>query len=70
MTKEEKRIELAVEAAFRKCGNGVQVGIFDIGKIMRAGEQAAAVGGDIETAMSAAFTKYGRNQGGKEAQCV
>jgi len=63
-TKEAKRIETAAAAAFKKHGSGVQVNIMDIGKILSAGENAGALGGDrkgIEAAVVDALAKYRLN---------
>jgi ABC-type transporter Mla MlaB component len=40
-TKEEKRIDKVVEAAFNKFGQGIQFNIMDLGKIHSAGVAAA-----------------------------
>ena len=58
-TKETKRIETAAADAFKKHGN--QVNIMDIGKILSAGENAGALGGDIEAAVVDALAKYRSN---------
>jgi len=60
-TKETKRIETAAADAFKKHGKGVQVNIMDIGKILSAGENAGALGGDIEAAVVDALAKYRSN---------
>lgn len=57
-TKEEKRIEKAVEAAFNKFGKNRQFNIMDLGKIHAAGEKAAKDGGDIEEAVRQACDQY------------
>ena len=54
LTKEEKRIEAAVAAAFRKVGSNRQFNIFDLAKINNAGNAAAKAGQDIEAAVAAA----------------
>ncbi len=57
-TKEEKRIEAEVNAGFRKassvCG---PIDMFDIGKVMSAGEQAGKNGQNIEEAVLEAYKK-------------
>lgn len=58
LTKEEKRIQAAVEAAFKKIGNNRQFGIFDLAKINNAGNAAGKAGQDIEAAVSAACDQY------------
>ncbi len=62
-TKEEKRIEAAVEAAFKRHSPGNPISVFDIGKVMTAGTNAALAGGDdaaIDTAVKAAFDLYAK----------
>ena len=58
MTKEEKRIEVAVEAAFRKVGSNRQFKIFDLAKISNAGNVAAKAGQDIEAAVAKACDQF------------
>ena len=60
-TKEDKRIDELANAAFKAHGNGVQVGIMDIGKVLDAGRDAAKAGGDVDEAVKAAFAKYRKN---------
>lgn len=57
-SKEDVRIERAVDAAFLKVGSNRQFGIFDLSKIMAAGTAAAKAGQDIEAAVSAACDQY------------
>jgi len=57
-TKEEKRIEAAVDAAFSKVGNRRQFNIFDLSKIQAAGVAAGKAGEDIEAAVSKACDQY------------
>lgn len=61
LTKEEKRIEKEVEAAFKLHGNCIQFNIFDLGKISKAGREAGKVGGNIEDAVKAAIQVYRQN---------
>lgn len=58
MTKEEKRIEAAVHAAFKKVGSGREFNIFDLAKITAAGKDAAKTGHDIEDAVRSACDLY------------
>lgn len=60
-TKAEKAIENAVDAAYKKHGNGVQVNIYDIGKILDAGRDAGAAGNDIDEAVKNAIAQYRQN---------
>lgn len=57
-TKEEKRIDAEVEAAFYKVGGNRQFNIMDLGKIHDAGKTAALNGQDVLVAVSAACDKY------------
>ena len=61
MTKAQKAIENAVDAAYRKLGTGIQVDVFDIGKILDAGRKAGEAGQDIEAAVKAALEQYRKN---------
>ena len=58
MTKQEKIIEKAAEAAFHKVGSNRQFSIFDLSKIQAAGVEAGKAGKDIEAAVSAACDIY------------
>ena len=60
-TKAEKAIEKAVDDAYKKHGSGVQVDMFDIGKILDAGYAAGAAGNNIEEAVKEALAKYRKN---------
>lgn len=60
-TKEQKRIEREVEAAFSKHGSNAQFDIMDLSKISAAGRTAAAEGKDIEAAVVEAIAKYRKN---------
>lgn len=57
-TKEEKRIETLVNAAFAKHSPGNPINIFDISKVMKAGEDAVRASQDVDEAVKAAFAKY------------
>lgn len=57
-TNEDKRIEAAVDAAFYKHGDGRQFSIMDLGKIRKAGIDAAQAGHDIDAAVAVACDKY------------
>lgn len=57
-TKEDKRIEAAVNAAFYKHGNCRQFSIMDLGKIRNAGIEAGKAGQDINAAVAAACDEY------------
>lgn len=61
LTKAEKQVENAVDAAFKKHGSNVQFNIFDLSKISDAGRNAAKTGGDIEAAVIAAIAQYRQN---------
>jgi len=58
MTKEQKRIEKAVEAAFNKYGSNRQFNIMDLNNISIAGSRAAATGQDIAAAVKMACDLY------------
>ena len=60
-TKESKRIDAAVDAAYYRNGNGIQVNIFDLSKIMNAGRAAIISGGDVDAAIIAALKIYRKN---------
>lgn len=57
-TKEDKRIEKAVDDAFKKHGNGIQFNMMDLGKISAAGTKAGQEGKDIEAAVKEAIEQY------------
>ena len=57
-TKEEKRIENEISAAFYKFGGNIQFDIMDLPKIHQAGAVAAASGGSVEEAVKAAIENY------------
>ena len=59
MTKEEKRIEREVNAAFSKVAQGREINVMDIGKVMQAGEDAGKAGKDIHTAVEDAYNLFG-----------
>jgi hypothetical protein len=57
-TKEEKRIEMATEQAFKLHGQNIQFNIMDLGKIHNAGVNAGKAGQSIEDAVKAAIEQY------------
>jgi len=57
-TKEQIRIEKAVDAACIKHAVGRSFNIFDLGKISKAGHDAAANGRDIDAAVLLAAIQY------------
>jgi len=57
-TKEQKRIDDAVEAACNRHAVGRSFNIFDLGKISKAGHDAAKAGQDIDAAVLAAAKQY------------
>ncbi len=57
-SKAEKEIEKKVNAAFVTHGGYKQFNVFDVTKILQAGEQAAKNGTSIEDAVKAACDKY------------
>jgi hypothetical protein len=57
-TKEDKRIEKAVDEAFKKNSSGIQFNVMDLGKISEAGIKAGKEGKDIEAAVKEAIEKY------------
>jgi len=58
LTKAEKQVQAAVEAAFKKHGTNRQFNIFDLAKINNAGNAAAKAGQDIDAAVLAACEQY------------
>lgn len=60
-TKEEKRVESAVDEAFKKHGVNKQFDIMDLSKITKAGEDAAKQGKDIEEAVKLACIQYAKD---------
>ena len=54
-TKEDKRIDKAIDDAFKKHGNNVQIPMLDLGKILDAGRKAGKEGKDIESAVKEAI---------------
>lgn len=60
-TKGKNRIETEVHAAYKKHGNGGQVDIMDLGKILQAGTDAGKQGQGIEAAVLAAIQHYRKN---------
>ncbi len=62
MTKREsKKLDRAVDTAFKVHGNCVQFSIMDLGKISRETREAVIAGGNINDAMEAAVTRYRKN---------
>ena len=57
-TKEEKRIDAAVDTAFNTHASGIQFNIMDLGKIHDAGAKAAPRIEDIDAAVIAAIQLY------------
>jgi len=57
-SKEEKRMEAAVSAAFNQHGSNIQFSIMDLPKIHAAGMAAGRAGQDIEAAVIEAIGKY------------
>lgn len=57
-TKEQKRIDDAVEKAFKEHGHGIQIPIMEIGDVMDAGRKAGEKGENIDEAIKAAFEKH------------
>lgn len=57
-TKEQIRIDREVEAACVKHAVGRSFNIFDLGKISKAGHDAAQAGQDIDAAVLAAAIQY------------
>ena len=60
-TKAQKALDAVIDASFKKNGNCIQFNIFDLSKIHRAGEVAAAAGQDIDAAIIAAIAVYRKN---------
>ena len=58
LSKAEKQVEKDVETAFYKHSNGVQISVMDLGKITKAGKEAAKNGTSIEEAVKEAIAKY------------
>jgi len=61
MTKADKAIEKAVEAAYGRHFEGVQVNMMDLSKIMNIGRDALLNGKDLDAAMSAAVAQFRQN---------
>lgn len=57
MTKQEKQKQKAVEAAFKKHANCVQIPIMNLGKIMEAGRNAESLEA-VDLAVKEAVEKY------------
>lgn len=64
MAKRKSQIEQLrrqVEQAFYRVGQGAQIDIFDLSKIMDAGLIALASGADLDAAVAAAVKQYRKN---------
>jgi hypothetical protein len=57
-TKEDKRIDKAVEESFKKHSSNMQFNVMDLGKIHAAGVKAGKEGKDIDTAVKEAIEQY------------
>jgi len=58
MSKEDKKIEKAVDDAFKAHGSNIQFDMFDLAKISDAGRKAGKEGKDIVEAVKAAIQQY------------
>lgn len=62
MTKrQENKLDKEIEKIYNKHGSGVQINIFDISKVFKAGTDAALAGTSIEEAIIAALALYRKN---------
>jgi len=59
-----KKLDAEINRLFKQHGNNIQFHIMDLGKIHKAGADAAASGEDIEAAVVAAINKYKLSEGG------
>jgi len=57
----KKEVEKKIEAAYKRHGNGVQIPMLVIPRIYKAGQDAAALGLDIDAAVKAAIENYRLN---------
>ena len=57
-TKEDKRIDTLVAAAFNQHGKNIQFNIMDLGKIHDAGAAAAKAGQSVDDAVITAIAQY------------
>ncbi len=60
-TKEEKRIESEVDAAFKKHSHGVQIPMMEINTILNAGRKAGKEGKNIDEAIQASINIHRAN---------
>lgn len=60
-SKSEKETDKKVETAYKLHGQNVQIDIFDISNIYKAGHTAAASGQDVGAAVKEAIAKYRKN---------
>ncbi len=56
-----KKIDEAIDVAFRSRCNGVQIAVLDIPKVFKAGREAAALGQGIEAAVVSAVEGLRKN---------
>jgi hypothetical protein len=62
MTKrEEKKLDTEIEKIYNRHGGGVQIDIFDISKIFKAGKDAHIAGRSVELAVIEAIAQYRKN---------
>jgi hypothetical protein len=62
MTKREQNaLDRRIETHFYRVHRGVQINVLDIGKIFRAGRNAAAAGQSIEAAVDLAVAELRQN---------
>lgn len=54
-------IDREIERIYYRVGQGVQIGVLDIGKVYDAGRAAALAGGNLEAAIVAAVALYRKN---------
>lgn len=60
-SKEEKRVDKLIEQTYYKYGSGVQINVFDIGKVFEAGRSALAAGTDLDEAIKASIAQLRQN---------
>jgi len=60
-TKAEKAIDKAVQTAYSKHFDCIQVNMMDLSKIMNIGRDAIKAGRDLDMAMAAAVPKFRQN---------
>jgi hypothetical protein len=62
MTKrEENKLDKEIEKIYNRVGAGVQIDMFDISKIFKAGKDAHIAGQSVEEAVKAAIAQYRKN---------